>query len=245
MKLLSDGVKRLLAVGDDLEAIQRVYQEKLSQMGLAHFLYAEAPCAIPSINHGTVPFFLSCPETLQESYLDAVSLTGDPVILELPNRVAPFTVAEAVGIHVPAESRGRVLNRLDKAGLGNGLVVPLNARQGRHCSSTVFAAKRGREGTAVLAEATHRVHVLTTYFHQRVRQVLDQRPSARPNLLTPRERECLLWAAGGKTAWETSRILKIAERTVKFHLANASRRLDTANTAHAVARAILRGEFVP
>jgi len=245
MKLLSDGVKRLLAVGDDLEAIQHVFQEKLNEMGLAYFLYAETPCAIPALNHGTVPFCLSCPVTLQESYLDAVSLTGDPVALELPKRATPFTVAEAVQIHVPADSRGRVLNRLDRAGLGNGLVVPLSPAQGCHCSSTVFAAKRGREGTAVLAEATHRVHVLATYFHQRVRQALDQRPSARPNLLTPRERECLLWAAGGKTAWETSRILKIAERTVKFHLANASRRLDTANTAHAVARAILCGEFSP
>ena len=35
--------------------------------------------------------------------------------------------------------------------------------------------------------------------------------------LSPRELECLKWAAAGKTAWETSIILDISEGTVKFH----------------------------
>jgi DNA-binding CsgD family transcriptional regulator len=124
-------------------------------------------------------------------------------------------------------------------------VVPLSCQQGFHYSATVFTPERGPEAAAVLSGSRHRVHILASYFHQRVRGVLAQQMASRHNVLTPRERECLLWAACGKTAWETSRILKIAERTVKFHLANASRRLDTANTTHAVARAILRGEFLP
>ncbi|AZV94886.1 helix-turn-helix domain-containing protein [Kerstersia gyiorum] len=45
------------------------------------------------------------------------------------------------------------------------------------------------------------------------------------NILSAREQECLVWAAHGKTSWETGVILGISERTVNFHLQNACRKL--------------------
>ncbi|MGP9802695.1 helix-turn-helix transcriptional regulator [Rheinheimera sp. NSM] len=47
--------------------------------------------------------------------------------------------------------------------------------------------------------------------------------------LTPREIECVHWAAQGKTSWEISRILSITERTVNFHLSNSMQKTDSAN----------------
>ncbi|MBY3123131.1 helix-turn-helix domain-containing protein [Rhizobium laguerreae] len=35
--------------------------------------------------------------------------------------------------------------------------------------------------------------------------------------LSPREKECLLWIAQGKTSWETAVIMGISENTVAFH----------------------------
>ncbi|WP_157125763.1 helix-turn-helix domain-containing protein [Pandoraea norimbergensis] len=63
--------------------------------------------------------------------------------------------------------------------------------------------------------------------------------------LTPRETECLQWAAAGKTAWETSRILAISERTATFHLTNAVKKLGATNRRAAVARAIGLGLIAP
>ncbi len=245
MKLVTDGVERLLAAEDDLDAIQQVFQSAIGEMGFSHFLYAEMPTPISSLDHGMAPFFLARPPSLVAHYLDVISQPEDPIALELPRRITPFTLSEALRAHLPPARRNRVLGTLDELGLANGLVVPLNSQQGLCYSSTLFTSERGPEAAMVLTQSRHEVHVLACYFHRRVREVLSRQPSSNHNLLTPRERECLLWAACGKTAWETSRILKIAERTVKFHLANASRRLDTANTTHAVARAILRGEFLP
>lgn len=147
--------------------------------------------------------------------------------------------------HLPPARCKKAMALLDELGLANGLIFPLVSHRGLYYSLAVFTAERDREALAILNRARHEAHVLSTYFHHRVREILGRRDPATRNLLTPRERECLLWAACGKTAWETSRILKITERTVKFHLANASRRLDTSNTTHAVARAMLRGEFLP
>lgn len=245
MKLAADGVERLLATEDDLDVIQQVFHGIISEMGFSHFLYAEMPPPIPSLDHGMVPFFLARPPSLVAQYLEIVALPEDPVALELPHRVTPFTLGEALRARLHPARRNRMLAMLDEQGLANGLVVPLSSQQGFSYSAILFTSERGSEAAAILAQGRHRAHVLSCYFHHRVRDVLSRQPSPNHNLLTPRERECLLWAACGKTAWETSRILKIAERTVKFHLANASRRLDTANTTHAVARAILRGEFLP
>lgn len=58
--------------------------------------------------------------------------------------------------------------------------------------------------------------------------------------LSEREKECLRWAAEGKTAWETGQILNVSERTAVFHLNNAMKKLGAVNRTHAVARALHR-----
>ncbi|MBN7775665.1 autoinducer binding domain-containing protein [Nitratireductor aquimarinus] len=61
--------------------------------------------------------------------------------------------------------------------------------------------------------------------------------------LTPREKECLEWAAFGKSEWEVSQILGISEHTAEKHLLNAKTKLGAANRVHAVAEAIRCGVF--
>jgi DNA-binding CsgD family transcriptional regulator len=56
--------------------------------------------------------------------------------------------------------------------------------------------------------------------------------------LTGRENEILNWVQTGKTSWEISSILKISERTVRFHLANVMKKLDATSRTHAVAVAL-------
>lgn len=58
------------------------------------------------------------------------------------------------------------------------------------------------------------------------------------NVISERERECLQWAAMGKTSWEISQILGVTESTIIYHLRNATRKLDAANRLHAVAKAL-------
>jgi len=56
--------------------------------------------------------------------------------------------------------------------------------------------------------------------------------------ISDRERECLQWAAQGKTSWEMSQILKVSESTIIYHLRNATKKLDAANRMHAVVKAV-------
>ena len=68
----------------------------------------------------------------------------------------------------------------------------------------------------------------------------DAAPCARPATLplSPRQAQCLRWAAIGKTSWETSRILGLSESTVNFHLRNACERLGVRGRRAAVAKAL-------
>ncbi len=106
------------------------------------------------------------------------------------------------------------------------------------------------DGGAVISLATEHLHLdpvaksalqlIGVYAHNRIRSLARARPEQR-DLLTTREREVLRWVAGGKTSWEVSVILKISERTVKFHLVQASRKLNAVNRTSAVAKALARG----
>jgi len=53
----------------------------------------------------------------------------------------------------------------------------------------------------------------------------------------------LLWAAQGKSSWETGQILGLTEATVKSYIANACKKLNAQNKVHAVALCLVRGEF--
>lgn len=58
------------------------------------------------------------------------------------------------------------------------------------------------------------------------------------SILSHREKEILNWIMVGKSNWEISIILNISERTVKFHVSNILKKLDTVSRTHAVAIAL-------
>jgi DNA-binding CsgD family transcriptional regulator len=56
--------------------------------------------------------------------------------------------------------------------------------------------------------------------------------------LSPREKQCLSWAAEGKSSWDISIILRISENTVNFHVKNAMKKLGVSRRSVAAIKAI-------
>ena len=77
---------------------------------------------------------------------------------------------------------------------------------------------------------------MALYFHAHARRKLAADRVVDGAALSPREFECLEWAAQGKSAWEIGRILGISRRTVAFHLDNAKMKLNVRTVCQAVAR---------
>ncbi|RWN91764.1 MAG: helix-turn-helix transcriptional regulator [Mesorhizobium sp.] len=59
--------------------------------------------------------------------------------------------------------------------------------------------------------------------------------------LSPREKECILWTAKGKSSWEIGQIIGISANTVNFHIKNVMRKLDTCSRTTAAIKAMKLG----
>lgn len=89
--------------------------------------------------------------------------------------------------------------------------------------------------------------LLAGYVHEAARRIgfADSAAGTVAVKLTPRERECLLHSARGRTMTDIAKILIITHNTVVFHLTNACRKLGAANRTEAVAIAVSRGMLQP
>ena len=93
----------------------------------------------------------------------------------------------------------------------------------------------------VRTDLVNRLHLFAHYFHQRMRDVISARPVTSEFDLAPRERQVLQWAAEGKTACETAKLLKVSERAVRLYMENAMTKLRAKSKPQAVAIAMRNG----
>jgi DNA-binding CsgD family transcriptional regulator len=86
------------------------------------------------------------------------------------------------------------------------------------------------------------IHPALHRFVLRTRYGIDGPAQVR---LTPREKECLNWAAHGHTSKEISDTLGLTAATVNFFIDAAVQKLSASNRAHAAAKAVALGLISP
>ena len=82
------------------------------------------------------------------------------------------------------------------------------------------------------------LHLAALYFAAGMQARFPRSPIPDSLALTPREAECLTWAAHGLVSKEIADRLRLSQKTVDLHIAHAIRRLGARTRSHAVARAI-------
>ncbi|ALK09249.1 LuxR family transcriptional regulator [Blastochloris viridis] len=186
------------------------------------------------------PFFLvnSWPNGWHDRYLERDYYRDDPVAAFGRVRIDPFTWHDAP-IDDERQPRGRlIMAEAADIGMRDGLVIPIVTSRSLHSCVSVAGEAPERD-----PDVQRAIHLVGMFAHARAVQLASEQAPVRRRLLSDREREVLLWVAAGKTAWEISRILGIAERTVIYHVTTAARRLQAVSRTHAVARAIALGEI--
>jgi LuxR family transcriptional regulator, quorum-sensing system regulator SolR len=124
-------------------------------------------------------------------------------------------------------------------GLGSGLTFNIRDQPGVTGIFSLSRAKPLDLPPLELAAIVGRAQIFASLLHQAVVRIDLPGLMPDPNIaLTARERECLKWAADGKTAWEIGQILSIAERTAVFHVNNVIRKLGASNKTQAIVRAV-------
>ena len=121
-------------------------------------------------------------------------------------------------------------------GVGNsGLTVPVRGIHGETALFSVNSNVMAREWQLYCSKIIPDLVYLAHLFHKQVLESRMNQESKKLLILTRREQEVLRWAAKGKTAWETARILGLSEKTVSFYISNAIAKLGAVTKTQAVA----------
>jgi LuxR family quorum-sensing system transcriptional regulator CciR len=117
----------------------------------------------------------------------------------------------------------RVLALGRERGIGDGFTVPAHV-PGESRGSCSFANEAGRP---IRIEMLPLAQLTGTFAFEAARRLWLPRGHGRAEAapsLTDRQRDCVLWAARGKSDWEISRILGVSEETVIRHMKQARER---------------------
>lgn len=115
-----------------------------------------------------------------------------------------------------------ILELAGRSGIGDGFTVPAHV-PGESNGSCSFATRRGQ---TLSEEHLPVAQLVGAFAFEAARRLARMRGSASPppRRLTDRQRDCVLWAARGKTDWEIAQILGISHETVIEHLKHARER---------------------
>jgi LuxR family quorum sensing-dependent transcriptional regulator len=165
-------------------------------------------------------------------YTERQYIKVDPVARLCRRSFNPFEWAEAPYDAECESGAVEVMRRAADFRMAHGFIVPIHGLSGYEACVSL-----GGLDLDLNARSKPAIHLMALYGFDRVRRLLA--PSKRaPAALTRREREVLAWCAQGKSAWEISEILHIAQRTVEEHATRAYRKLGAMNRTQAVAIAI-------
>lgn len=223
---------------EDLAAQCRVHCERL---GFDSFVYAlRVPTQFVDAKLVLVDGY---PRRWVEHYFAREHFRHDPVMAYCARHVVPMQW------HELALERGSgaaaMMDEAGEFGVKSGVTMPVHTPQGELGILSFALDRRDAAAHEITRGALPYVQMLAGYMHEAVRRVSGIADCGASTPLTAREQECLRWAADGKTSWEISQVLGMAERTVNFHLNNAMSKLDVSNRQHAVAKAAARGLIQP
>lgn len=192
------------------------------------------------------PFFISTypPEWIRR-YDEQHYVHVDPVVSLGLGAARPFYWSEAMARG--AGQRGRQLfAEAASFGIRQGVTLPVHGPAGDFAMITFASNERDGRYARELKDSMWLLQAISLAAHDAIgRHLLGEGTAGSAITLTPRERECLVWTAAGKSAWEVAQILSRSVDVVNFHLKNAARKLGVYGKHHAVVKAMMLGLISP
>ena len=195
------------------------------------------------------PYFIfisGYPGEWREHYTRNNYMVVDPTVEYCAHNVTPYRWDGETLLRSDSAEVRRFMSEARDFGINSGVSFPLHTAQGDFAMLSFASESLQALPEPRLQRVLPVGQLFTAYLHEAVRRVFASDVVTLDRVdLTGREKECLLWATEGKTAWETSQILSISERTVTFHLQNVQHKLGVNNRQQAVARAVALGIIEP
>lgn len=200
-------------------------------LGLPMFAYLLLP------EQRSAPSLISnYPGTWTEHYLAQRYDRVDPVICTAARTGEPFEWGPDLRVGQRSSGCVKFFGEAAEFGIRFGFTIPIRDRQRRLAAVTFATDERGTAFRQSIEAYPSGLHLMALFFHRQACSTLDPDKRIDGIKLSPRQFECLEWAARGKSAWDTGRIIGISRRTVLFHLEGAKAKLDVKSIHHAIAK---------
>lgn len=214
-----------------IDAFRVAMAEAVTAFDLPCFAYAR----LSPRSQEAVTLISTYPVRWTEHYLKSHYEVLDPVIRASHQSVQPFEWGPgAAGFELTKRQR-EFFDEASSFGIRCGYTIPIQDGRGPIAAVT-FASRDRREGFVRSVRRNERVlQLMAISLHSHARRKLWHSSVVGGKQLSPREMECLLWAAKGKSAWATAKILGISDATVRFHLGNVRSKLNVTSARQAIA----------
>lgn len=224
----------------NMDQLKSHFLEVSKQLGFDSFVYA---LRVPTnFSNAQVIMLDGYPEGWVKRYFEAAYYESDPVMAWCIREILPIRWSDLV--LEPGSAAESMMLDAAEYGLRDGVTMPIHSPQGDLGILSLSLDAPPERARVITERALPIIQLLAIHLHQAVRR-LGGLPQEGGSSLTVRERECLTWAADGKTSNEIAQLLEISENTVNFHINNAMQKLDVVSRQHAIGKASLQRLIQP
>ncbi|TCR97873.1 autoinducer binding domain-containing protein [Rhizobium sp. BK418] len=231
MKKRLDDLIDVLSLSTDERSTHHALLSFAEQCGFDNFAYV-------NVRAGDTEAFSSYPQEWQDIYFANQYQTVDPVITFAKRLLKPFHWSAPLWWSSSPEER-KFYAHARQFGIVSGLSMPIPTEFGRTAILTLASKLPDFRFEGAIDDI--RAATATAMVHTRLKGA-DPLIMRRPDVsLSVREKECLGWAARGKSMSLIADILGIKKVTVRYYLDHARRKLEANTTSNAIYLATRRG----
>ena len=180
-----------LAAGGDIERLRTVLANAGAALDLSCFAYLSMPS-----RRGDAPELISnYPVTWTDHYLREHYERVDPVIVQALTATEPFEWGQEFTAKRLSKPQCALLDEAAQFGIRCGFTVPVHDSRGPVAAVTLTTDERRPAFQRCIEQNRSVLQLMATYFHAHARRRLSINRVIDGIALSPRELECLEWAA--------------------------------------------------
>src|SRR5882757_999266 len=198
-----------LSSASNSDALRDAMSQAAAGLDLSCFAYL----SMPDKTGGQARLISNYPSAWTNYYLQRHYERFDPVIIQALGDPEPFEWGLGVGSLAPSKSQ-ELFEEAARFGIRYGFTIPIHSDSGPVAAVTFAADERRPQFERTISEHARVLQLMAMYFHAHAQRRIGSNQLIAGASLSPREAECLEWAAQGKSAWEIGTILGISRHTV-------------------------------
>ncbi len=184
------------------------------------------------------------PQDFADQVKSREHFANDPVLRACQTTVAGFRWSELPVLIPMSRAQEDILRSARRAGIGEGYTIPANV-PGECLGSCSFAVKSGK---AIDERILPAIQYIGCFGFEAARRLARQSTEKRRRdegapLLTPRQLDCLILVAQGKSDWSAGQVLGIHKRTVHEYIEAAKGKYGVASRVQLVIRALFDNQL--